>query len=176
MRISQTALFVFLIAILAAYVPLNAQLVLGNIAGTVVDAQNAVVPNVRVEVKNFDTNLLIAALTQANGSFQVPNLPIGNYSVTFSHEGFDTQVFNEILVQANRTTTLDAQLRVGQVATTVEVAGTPLRNEVDTTVGYVLDSLTIQNTPLGTGSFTQLAILSPGVSADFLPGSEPTPA
>src|SRR4029077_4147767 len=49
--------------------------------------------------------------------------------------------------------------------------GTPLRNEVDTTVGYVLDSSTIQNTPLGTGSFTQLAILSPGVSADFLAGS-----
>jgi hypothetical protein len=170
MRISQR-FFVFLTALLSVNLPLNAQLVLGNIAGSVVDAQNAVIPNVKVEVKNLDTNLLIAALTQANGSYQVPNLPIGNYSVTFSHEGFDTQVFNEILVQANRTTTVDAQMKVGQVATTVEVAGTPLRNEVDTTVGYVLDSLTIQNTPLGTGSFTQLAILSPGVSADFLPGS-----
>ncbi len=51
------------------------------------------------------------------------------------------------------------------------MTGTPLRNEVDTTVGYVLDSLTIERTPLGTGSFTQLAILSPGVNADFLAGS-----
>ena len=151
--------------------PLEAQLVLGNIVGTVTDAQGAVAPNVRVEVKNAATNLRIAANTQSNGSFQVSDLPIGTYSVTFSKEGFETQVFGEILVQGNRTTTVDAQLKVGQVATRVEVNGTPLRNEVDATVGYVLDSLTIENTPLGTGSFTQLAILSPGVSADFLPGS-----
>ena len=76
-------------------------------------------------------------------------------------------------MQANRTVTLDAQLKVGQVATTIEVTGTPLRNEVDTTVGYVLDSLTIERTPLGTGSFTQLALLSPGVNAEFLAGSGP---
>ena len=44
-------------------------------------------------------------------------------------------------------------------------------NQVDTTNGYVVDQLTIQQTPLGTGSFTQLAILSPGVHADFLGGS-----
>ena len=151
--------------------PLRAQLVLGNIVGTVTDAQGAVAPGVKVEVKNAATNLLINGATQSNGAFQVSDLPIGTYSLTFSKEGFETQVFGEILVQGNRTTTVDAQLKVGQVATRVEVNGTPLRNEVDATVGYVLDSLTIENTPLGTGSFTQLAILSPGVSADFLPGS-----
>src|SRR5215471_3659141 len=171
MRISPFRYFCALSVLCAFSSTVRAQLVLGNIAGTVTDAQSAVVPNTKVEVKNLDTNLLITAVTQANGSYQVPNLPIGNYSVAFSHDGFDTQIFGQILVQANRTTTLDPQMRVGQVATTVEVTGTPLRNEVDTTVGYVLDSLTIQNTPLGTGSFTQLAILSPGVSADFLPGS-----
>ena len=44
-------------------------------------------------------------------------------------------------------------------------------NQTDTTNGYVVDQLTIQNTPLGTGSFTQLAMLSPGVHADFLSGA-----
>ena len=44
----------------------------------------------------------------------------------------------------------------------------PLLNETDTTTGYVLNSLMIDNSPLGTGSFTQLAILSPGVNADLL--------
>ena len=151
--------------------PSRAQLVLGNISGTATDPQNAVVSGVKVEVKNLDTNLLVTATTQTNGSYQVPNLPIGNYSVTFSREGFERQVFPQILVQANRTTTVNVQVKVGQLTTTVEVIGTPLRDEVDTTNGYVLDSSTIQNTPLGTGSFTQLAILSPGVNADFLAGS-----
>ncbi len=44
-------------------------------------------------------------------------------------------------------------------------------NQTDTTSGYVLDSQTINNTPLATGSFTQLAILSPGLNADFANGS-----
>ena len=44
-------------------------------------------------------------------------------------------------------------------------------NQVDATTGYVVDQLTIESTPLGTGSFTQLAILSPGVHADFLGGA-----
>jgi hypothetical protein len=60
---------------------------------------------------------------------------------------------------------------VGTIATTVEVNATPMLNQVDTTVGYVLDDQAITNTPLATGSFTQLAILSPGVNADFLAGS-----
>jgi hypothetical protein len=62
-------------------------------------------------------------------------------------------------------------LQPGSVNATVEVTGTPLRNQVDTTVGYVLEERTVQNTPLGTGSFTQFAILSPGVHADVLNGS-----
>jgi hypothetical protein len=44
-------------------------------------------------------------------------------------------------------------------------------NQTDATTGYVVDQSTIQATPLGTGSFTQLAILSPGVHADFLEGA-----
>ena len=51
------------------------------------------------------------------------------------------------------------------MSTSVEVTDSPLRNEADTTNGYVLDTQTIESTPLGTGSFTQLATLSPGVSA-----------
>ena len=64
-----------------------------------------------------------------------------------------------------------AAFRSAQVSSTVEVTATPLMNQVDTTNGYVVDQLTIQQTPLGTGSFTQLAILSPGVHADFLGGA-----
>ena len=66
---------------------------------------------------------------------------------------------------------MDSDLRVGAIGISVEVTATPLMNQVDTTNGYVVDQLTIQETPLGTGSFTQLAILSPGVHADFLGGA-----
>ncbi len=66
----------------------------------------------KVVVKNSGTNLTVSSTTQTDGRFHVDNLPIGNYSVTVAEEGFETQLFSEIRVQANRTVTLDAQLKV----------------------------------------------------------------
>ena len=51
------------------------------------------------------------------------------------------------------------------------VTTTPLLNETDTTNGYTMGAPQIESVPLGTGSFTQLAIQAPGVSADFLSGA-----
>src|SRR6202034_819775 len=48
---------------------------------------------------------------------------------------------------------------------------TPLINSVDTTNGYVLDKVQMESVPLPTGSFTGLAILSPGVSAELPSGT-----
>jgi hypothetical protein len=148
-----------------------AQAVLGAITGTVKDSTGASVPGTAVVARNVATNLEVTAQTQSNGSYSIQNLPIGKYEVSFSKSGFEKEAHPEIVVQSDRTTTVDGNLRVGAMNTVVEVVGTPLMNQVDTTNGYVVDQLTIQNTPLGTGSFTQLAILAPGVHADFLGGA-----
>ena len=148
----------------------HAQIVLGSITGTVKDSTGATVGDATVKVHNVGTNLEITAKTQSNGSYVVNNLPIGAYEVTFSKTGFDTEKNTQVIVQGDRTTTVDAALKVGTVSTVVEVTAESLMNQADTTNGYVVDQLTIQNTPLGTGSFTQLAILAPGVHADFLGG------
>ena len=81
-----------------------------------------------------------------------------------------------IVVQANRTATVNATMQVGQVATTITVEETPLINAVDTTNGYILDREQIEAVPLPTGSFTGLAILSPGVNAELPAGTARTPA
>jgi hypothetical protein len=151
--------------------PLDAQQILGAITGTVKDATGASVPDATVRARNMATNLEVAAHTQGNGSYLIPNLPAGTYKLTITKDGFDTETHTEVLVNGDRTATVDGSLRVGSVATSVEVTATPLMNQVDTTNGYVVDQLTIEQTPLGTGSFTQLAILSPGVHADFLQGA-----
>ena len=150
---------------------LLAQDVLGAITGTVKDSTGAAVPGVTVTAHKIDTNLEVVQHTQTNGSYSVGNIPAGTYRVTFTKDGFETETHTQVLVNANRTSTVDGDLKVGTVSTTVEVTSTPLMNQVDTTNGYVVDQLTIQETPLGTGSFTQLAILSPGVHADLLGGS-----
>jgi hypothetical protein len=151
-------------------IPAVAQTVLGSITGTVKDATGAAVPGAAVSAENIGTNLTVTAHSDGNGSYLIPNLPAGTYKLTFKKEGFDTETHTEVPVNGDRTSTVDSSLKVGQISTSVEVTSVPLMNQVDTTNGYVVDQLTIQDTPLGTGSFTQLAILAPGVHADFLGG------
>ena len=146
------------------------QQTLGAITGTVTDPSGAVVADAAVRAHNLATNLEVAAHTKTNGAFLIPDLPAGTYRVTVTKEGFKTETHTQILVFGNRTTTVDTSLVVGSIGATVEVTAVPLMNQVDTTIGYVIDTNTIETTPLGTGSFTQLAILSPGVHADFLGG------
>ncbi|MGB8321670.1 MAG: carboxypeptidase regulatory-like domain-containing protein [Candidatus Acidiferrum sp.] len=151
--------------------PLTAQQNFGSLNGTVTDSSGASVPQAKVEARNVGTNLLQAATTQNDGSYSVADLPIGTYAVTVTKDGFRSEQFTEILVRGGVTTTVNARLEPGKVSATVTVTGTPLLNETDTTIGYTLSSELIEKVPLGTGSFTQLAILSPGVSADMLGGS-----
>jgi hypothetical protein len=148
-----------------------AQQQLGSISGVVTDNTGAVIKLATVEVLSVSTNLKVTVKTQSNGFYLVPDLPIGMYAVTISASGFSSEKHSQILVQADRTATVSASLHVGSVETVVEVKGTPLLNQTDPTIGYVLNEGTINDTPLGTGSFTQLAILSPGANADLLSGS-----
>jgi hypothetical protein len=147
----------------------QAQQTLGGITGSVADKTGGVLPGTVVTIVGDQTELTRTQKTNANGIYDFVNLPIGTYTLTFTHDGFETQKIPSITVQANRTATVNAVLLVGQVGTVVEVQADPLMNAVDTTNSYILDDQQIQNVPLPTGSFTGLAILSPGVNAE-LPG------
>ena len=145
----------------------QAQQTLGGITGTVTDKTGGVLPETVVTIVGDQTKLTRTQKTNANGSYDFVNLPIGTYTLTFTHDGFQTQKVPSITVQADRTATINAVLPVGQVGTVVEVQADPLMNSVDTTNGYILDKNQIDAVPLPTGSFTGLAILSPGVNAEL---------
>ncbi len=144
------------------------QQTLGSINGVVADSSGAVIQGVDVKARALATNLEVSATTKADGSFSIADLPIGTYEVKFVKDGFETNVHSQILVQGNRTATINPKLTPGKVTSSVTVEATPLLNQTDTTTGYTLSESQITETPLGTGSFTQLAISSPGVSADLL--------
>ena len=171
MRFDLGKVLVVLLTALIFSLPSHAQQTLGAIAGTVTDSSGGVVGDATVTALNAATNLEVVAHSKSNGSYLLPDLPAGTYKLTITKGGFKTETHTEIIVNGNRTTTVDATLVVGAVSSTVEVTAVPLMNQTETTVGYVVDAQTIEETPLGTGSFTQLAILSPGVHADFLGGS-----
>src|SRR6202167_5712149 len=147
------------------------QQTLGGITGTVSDTSGGVLADTSVTLVGDQTTLTRTQKTNSSGSYEFVNWPIGPYTLTFSHDGFETQKIPSILVQADRTVSLNPAMKVGQVGTTITVEETPLLNAVDTTNGYVLDKAELEAIPLPTGSFTGLAILSPGVSAELPAGT-----
>ncbi len=153
-----------------ALLPAQAQQTLGSINGTVLDSAGSAVGDVTITVTNPQLNLIRTTKSQSNGFFQLFNLPVGTYQVQFTRNGFDTTNLTGITVQEARAATLNASLKVGQVSESVEVSANPLLNASDATNGYTLDAGQIAETPLATGSFTQLAVLAPGVNAELLSG------
>ncbi len=92
---------------LAMSVPLGAQETLGAITGTVKDTSGGVVADASVRARNTGTNQEITQHTDSNGFYSAQNLPIGDYEVTFSKEGFKTETHTQVYVSGNRTVTVD---------------------------------------------------------------------
>ncbi len=148
-----------------------AQQTLGGMAGTITDASGGAVTDSVVTLVEDGTKLTRVQKTSNTGSYLFVNLPIGTYSLTITHDGFQTLKIPSVPVQADRTATVNGTLKVGQVGTTVTVEASPLMNAEDTTNGYILEKDQIQTVPLPTGSFTGLAILSPGVNSELPSGT-----
>jgi hypothetical protein len=147
-----------------------AQQTLGSINGAVTDRSSAAIPGATITATQEQTSLTVSTTSRKDGYFQILNLPVGEYTVKIAREGFDAEVLQHIRVVEGRAATVKGSLQVGQVTTSVEVTENPLLNATDTTNGYTLDHDQIQNVPLATGSFTQAAVLAPGVSAQLLSG------
>jgi hypothetical protein len=133
-------------------------------------SDGAAVGSATVTATDADINVTRTTKTQGNGFFQIFNLPVGTYQIKAEHDGFDTTNLTGIAIQESHATTVSVSLKIGQVTTSVEVTANPMLNATDTTNGYTLDAQQIALAPLATGSFTQLASLSPGANAELLSG------
>ena len=154
-----------------AFVPaIFAQQTLGSINGTVKDTSGALIRGAAVSATNEETGLTVSVQSSNAGYFQILNIPIGIYTVRITRDGFDTEVLPHLTVVQEHALTVPAALKVGSASENITVAENPLLNQTDTTNGYTLSHEELQNIPLATGSYTQAAILAPGISAELLTG------
>src|ERR1700674_795696 len=138
----------------------------GTILGTVTDPSGAVVAGATVKVRNVATGLERTTATSADGSYAVPELPIGSYSVTVSLAGFQTAITSDVDVNVATERRVDVAFKTGQVSERVEVSGQELNN-VETPsaeLGGTLTSDTIANVPVNGRDYTKLIYLNPGVA------------
>ena len=157
---------ILLVFVLLAAVSLSAQTFRGTILGTVTDPSGAVLPGVKVTVKNAGTGLERTTETSADGSYALPELPIGTYTVTITLPGFQTSVTTGVIVDVSTERRVDAAMKTGQVSTRVEVSG-DLLPQVETTsddLGGVLTQETVKDLPVNGRDYTKLIFLNPGVA------------
>src|SRR5437867_2914135 len=143
MKVRSGAIVCFLISISLLSTSLSAQTFRGTILGTVTDPQGAVVAGATVNVRNVNTGLERSTATSVDGSYSVPELPIGTYSVTATQSGFQTSVTKNVVVDVAAPRRVDATLKAGQVSTTVEVSGEELP-QVETTIDTLGTTFTAQ--------------------------------
>ncbi len=137
----------------------------GSITGTVTDTTGAAVPGATVTITQIDTNAVHTVATSDAGTYTVTQLPPGHYTVKIDKPAFKSFKQTSITLQIDQTVQISPQLSVGGSQQTVEVTDTPpaIQTE-DSSVGSVIDSQAIQNTPLnGRLSIVGLIALAPGV-------------
>ena len=131
----------------------------GTLAGVVKDPSGGVLPGVTVEVASPALiEKVRAAVTNATGQYQIVDLRPGTYSMTFTLQGFAVLKREGIEVSGGGVVSINADLRVGNVAETVNVTGeTPLVQAHSTRREAVLDDEVVRDLPAARGYANILA-------------------
>lgn len=158
--------FVFSLFLLVAGQSTSAQTFRGMILGNVADSSGGAVPGATVTIKNLDTGLTRTVTTSDDGSFAVPELPIGNYSVTVEKSGFKAGVITGINVEVSSQHRADVTLQPGETTTRIEVLGEelPMVESTSNTLGGIIESKIAANLPINGRDYMKLAYLAPGVA------------
>jgi hypothetical protein len=165
--IRPVAIFLFAVALYfgLAFPQASAQNAAGRILGNVTDPSGAAVADASVTATNVATQVAQQTTTDKDGFYQILALPIGNYRVVISKDGFQQQAFENQVLQINQSLRVDAKLALGQQNEIVEV-----RDQVETvetvnpTVGATVTGRAISDSPLNGRNVLDLAKLQPGVT------------
>src|SRR5260221_4786929 len=121
----QKALSVWLSIVLlgVAIASLNAQVTTTSISGTVIDPSGASVPNADVVATNVGTGLTRAVKTGSAGEYRIDQLPVGEYQVEVTAQGFKKFVSSGIKLEINLIARVDASIEIGAASESVAVVG-----------------------------------------------------
>jgi len=159
--------------VLTAAFPAVAQVrITGEIAGTVSDTTDAVVPGASVQLKDEGTGIVKQGVTNSSGGFEFRDLSFGTYEVTVTLQGFQTAVYRKVVVESGRTTDLRIKLAPGGLDETITVEGSsPVLEMTSNVISNTLNNKAITELPLaGRNAFT-FARLVPGAVAPQGTGS-----
>jgi len=170
---SPSTLFSFLLFLLSGAAfgflsarPVAADELYARIRGTVTDSTGATVPGVTITATNTETRISKSTQTDADGSFEILNLPIGTYDVSAVKTSFKTFTETHVTLTVNQIYVMKVTLEVGAVSQNVMVEAAPIQVEsTSMQLGTVITGDKIRDMPLNGRNWVQLQQLEPGVVA-----------
>lgn len=143
----------------------HAQIDKGNLSGTVRDTNGGVIQSAAVKIVNAGTSAVANLATDESGFYSATALRPGEYQVSVSAPGFQTQIRRGIVVRVQDRVAIDFDLKPSDVSTEITVdATTPSLETQTSSLGHVVEERTIVDLPLNGRNFTQLAVLGAGTS------------
>ena len=135
-----------------------------RIVGTITDPAGAFVANATVTVTDAATGRVVTATTGATGEYVINALPIGKYHVEVKQQGFKSAAA-DVTLEVDQVLEISLKLETGSASTTVDVTSeVPLVDTATSSTGEVIQGSQVVELPLNGRNFTQLALLTPGVS------------
>ena len=142
----------------------------GTLVGVVSDQNGSVVPSATVRATNTDTGFTVTVKPSSEGSYLIPLLPLGHYSISAEASGFKTFARSGVLVPVGQNIRVDVTLTVGTVDQTVNVASSAVNIETtNATIGATIDSASLNSLPLNGRNSMGLLQTLPGVSTSNAP-------
>ena len=130
--------------------------------GTVTDPSGRVLPGAEVVAVQDATGLRRTTVSSGGGTYEIPELPVGLYTVTFRHDGFQPLTFANVVQELSSTRTLNASLKVGAAKEQVEVPwNQPPLDQTTNSLGVVIESEQVEELPLNGRNWATSTTLVP---------------
>ena len=144
-------------------IPMEAQSDLGTIKGTVTDISGGALSGAQIIVHSSVTGLQRTAVSNSDGTYVIPSVPIGRVDLTFEMVGFERLTYSNVALDTGQIWTRDAQLAVAsQIATlNVEDVASVLNHE-NAEISDVIGSKQVSQIPLNGRNWQGLLLLTPG--------------
>jgi len=138
---------------------------IAQVSGNVTDQSGSAIPNAQVTMTETDKQAVHTAITNPQGQYVLPSLPVGPYRLEVSANGFKNYVQTGIELQVNQNIQVNVSMQVGSISEKVEVSATASMVETkENSISSVIDQQRISELPLNGRQATQL-IMTLGAAA-----------
>jgi hypothetical protein len=152
-----------LVAALCVTPGMQAQVDRTALTGRVADISGRGVPGATVSVTQPATGLHRETITSSSGTYDIPELPVGTYTVSFTAKGFAVLSYDQVIQTVGLTRTLNPTLQIASTTQQIEVSGAiPQLDETSDTLGARTEARQVSDLPLNGRNWSTLTALVPG--------------